>query len=93
MIESLNKSVEPCDDFYKFACGGWIARNPIPQSQTSWDQLSLLREELLKNLRLLLEQPDRGDEPRSVRMARSFYRICLDTGEFERGSRSFTPLY
>lgn len=80
-MEGLNKSVEPCEDFYNFACGGWIAKNPIPQSQTSWDQLSLLREELFKNLRILLEEPDRDDEPRSVSMARAFYRTCMDTGE------------
>lgn len=76
----MNKSTEPCDDFYKFACGGWIARHPIPQSQTSWDQLSLLREDLLQNLRVLLEEPDQATDLKPVKLAKALYRTCMDTG-------------
>ncbi|KAJ8686861.1 hypothetical protein QAD02_022655, partial [Eretmocerus hayati] len=83
VMEGLNKSVEPCQDFYNFACGGWISKNPIPQSQTSWDQLSLLREDLLKNLRILLEEQDLADDPKSVKMARTFYRTCMDMASVE----------
>ena len=31
VLASLNESVEPCDDFYKFACGGWESTNVIPE--------------------------------------------------------------
>ncbi|XP_043284148.1 neprilysin-4-like isoform X1 [Venturia canescens] len=91
MIEAMNKTTEPCDDFYKFACGGWIARHPIPQSQTSWDQLSLLREELLKNLRILLEEPDKKDDLRPVKLARALYRTCMDTASVE--SLGLVPIF
>lgn len=83
IIEAMNTSVDPCRDFYKFACGGWISKNPIPQSQTSWDQLSLLREQLLKNLRILLEESDEGDSLRPVNLARDLYRTCMDTSKGE----------
>lgn len=73
--------MDPCKDFYSFACGGWISRHPIPQSQSFWDQLSLLREELLKNLRILLEEPDKEDDLKPVKLARSLYRTCMDVGE------------
>lgn len=77
----MNKTVEPCNDFYKFACGGWIAKHPIPQSQTSWDQLSFLREELLQNLRILLEEADKDDDLKPVKLARKLYQTCMDTGK------------
>lgn len=80
VIESMDRSIEPCDDFYRFACGGWTKNNPIPQSQTSWDQLTLLREELMSDLRILLEEPDREDDLRPVKLARSLYRTCMDVG-------------
>ncbi|XP_026672366.1 neprilysin-4-like isoform X2 [Ceratina calcarata] len=83
IIEAMNRSVDPCEDFYKFACGGWIAKNPIPQSQASWDQLSLLREQLLKNLRILLEESEEGNELRPVKLARSLYKTCIDTNTVE----------
>ncbi|XP_063976268.1 neprilysin-4-like isoform X2 [Diachasmimorpha longicaudata] len=84
MIEGMNRTVAPCEDFYKFACSGWIARHPIPQSQSSWDQLSLLKEELLQNLRTLLEEPDRDDDLRPVKLARALYRTCMDTESVEK---------
>ena len=76
----MNKTVDPCQDFYKFACGGWIDKHPIPQSQAAWDQLSLLREELLQKLRILLEEPDKDDDLRPVKLARNLYKTCMDTG-------------
>ncbi|XP_012150797.2 endothelin-converting enzyme 1 isoform X1 [Megachile rotundata] len=83
IIEAMNRSVLPCDDFYEFACGGWISKNPIPQSQTSWDQLSLLRERLLTDLRILLEESDEGNDSRSIKLARDLYKSCMDTASVE----------
>ncbi|XP_046465759.1 endothelin-converting enzyme 1 isoform X1 [Neodiprion pinetum] len=83
VIESMDRSFEPCDDFYRFACGGWTKNNPIPQSQTSWDQLSLLREELMRNLRVLLEEDNSPNDLRPVKLARALYRTCMDTESVE----------
>ncbi|XP_033332700.1 neprilysin-11 isoform X2 [Megalopta genalis] len=83
IIEAMNRSVDPCDDFYHFACGGWIQKNPIPQSLADWDQMSVLREQLLQHLRLMLEGPDKESDPRSVKMARTLYRTCMDTTSIE----------
>ncbi|XP_077258121.1 neprilysin-11 [Temnothorax americanus] len=83
VIGAMNRSVDPCQDFYNFACGGWINKHPIPQSQSFWDQLSLLREELLKNLRILLEEPDEETDLKPVKMARALYRTCMDVASVE----------
>ncbi|KAF7996611.1 hypothetical protein HCN44_002257 [Aphidius gifuensis] len=91
IIEAMNKTVEPCNDFYKFACGGWIAKHPIPQSQTSWDQLSFLREELLQNLRILLEEADKDDDLKPVKLARQLYQTCMDTASVE--NLGLTPIF
>lgn len=81
--------MDPCEDFYNFACGGWINKHPIPQSQSFWDQLSLLREELLQDLRLLLEEPDVETDLEPVKMARTLYRTCMDVGKFREVSNVY----
>ncbi|XP_011050967.1 PREDICTED: neprilysin-11-like isoform X1 [Acromyrmex echinatior] len=83
VIGGMNRSVNPCKDFYNFACGGWINKHPIPQSQSFWDQLSLLREKLLENLRILLEEPDKENDLRQVKLAKALYRTCMDVASVE----------
>jgi hypothetical protein len=51
ILESVDRDSDPCEDFYQFACGGWISQHPVPESQSSWDQFRVLRGQLLVQLR------------------------------------------
>lgn len=54
-IENLDKSVDPCDNFYRFAAGGWMEKNPIPDTESRWGSFSILFEENNEKLKGILE--------------------------------------
>src|SRR5262245_26376529 len=43
-ISALDKTADPCLDFYQYACGGWNKNNPIPADQASWGRFNELAE-------------------------------------------------
>jgi predicted metalloendopeptidase len=78
ILESLDKNSDPCEDFYQFACGGWISQNPVPESQTSWDQFRALQEKLLVQLRGVWQLQWNSDTFQMPYMHQSIYTSLLD---------------
>ncbi len=85
-VTSMDKSVDPCVDFYQYSCGGWQKKNPIPADQTSWGVYSKLYQDNLAFLRQLLEEsgktPDTSD-PVGQRIG-AFYAACMDESAVEK---------
>lgn len=76
--ESLNTSVHPCDDFYSYACGGWMAKHSIPASQSSTGSFDLLSDELQQTLKDILANmaPVQAGQNASYKAAVA-YNACL----------------
>ena len=49
-VEAMDRSIDPCVDFYEYSCGGWKRRNPIPPDQAHWDVYTKLATENLQFL-------------------------------------------
>ena len=93
-ISMLDRAVDPCVDFYQFACGGWRARNPIPADQTRWGRFNELAERNREDLRAILEQARDASRARSATQARvgDYYAACMDEAGIEaRGKAEVQP--
>lgn len=62
----MDRSADPCADFYQFSCGGWIKQNPIPPDQASWNVYSQLADENLRFLWGILEKASAAGASRSA---------------------------
>jgi len=79
--ESLDRSVDPCSDFYAFSCGGWMARNPIPPDQASWDVYGKLSDENRRFLWGILEKAaaeGTGHRSENEQKAGDYFAACMD---------------
>src|ERR1019366_4546661 len=55
-VSAMDKTVDPCVDFYTYSCGGWMKKNPIPPDQASWSTYGKLEDENRAQLRTILEE-------------------------------------
>jgi putative endopeptidase len=75
----LDKTVDPCEDFYHYACGSWQKNNPVPADEVSWDVTSKMYEENLAFLRSILEEAAHGKKRDTVTQEiGDFYASCMD---------------
>lgn len=47
LMEAMDPTVDPCHDFYQFACGGWLRKNSVPDASSRWGRFHVLREQLM----------------------------------------------
>ena len=79
-LDAMDRSINPCDDFYQYACGGWIAKNEIPSDQGSWSRFTELREHNREILHQILERASAQTSGRTPVMQKigDFYAACMD---------------
>lgn len=76
IFHSMNRSVHPCENFYEYACGGWVENNPIPESKSFWGVYSVLEEENERIVKQLLTGSSLTSK--ATQKAKTFYDACMD---------------
>lgn len=78
----MDPEVEPCDDFYDFACGGFLKSTIIPDDKTSVNTFTEISDELQNQLRTSIEEKSTPDEPKPFRLAKNLYKACMNKSKY-----------
>ncbi len=85
-LSAMDRTENPCHDFYRYACGGWQKKNPIPNDQVSWSVYEKLYQDNLAFLRGILEQVAASSQSRTKpeQEVGDFYQACMDAPAIEK---------
>uniref|UniRef100_A0AAY4CW84 Membrane metallo-endopeptidase-like 1 n=1 Tax=Denticeps clupeoides TaxID=299321 RepID=A0AAY4CW84_9TELE len=89
LLQNIDPSVHPCQNFYQYACGGWLERHVIPETSSQHSVFDILRSELEIVLKGVLETPNDQDRD-AFKKAKILYSSCMNESLIEQ--RDSEPL-
>ena len=83
VLTNMDPSVDPCDDFYNYSCGGWVARNVVPSGYGSWGVFQeLATQNTIFIQKLITSSVD--DKVNAIKLTRRLYDSCVDLDGLEK---------
>jgi predicted metalloendopeptidase len=84
--KAMSSAADPCVDFYQYACGNWIAQNPLPPDRSRWGRFTELSDHTEKVLLDMVETAASSKAPRGSldQKIGDYFRSCMDTAAIEK---------
>lgn len=81
MLEQMDMTIEPCDDFYNFACGSFVKDTNIPDEKVSVNTFSVIGDKLQEQLRNLVSEVINEHEAEPFKLAKKVFKACMNKSE------------
>jgi putative endopeptidase len=93
-LDDMDTTCKPCTDFWRYANGGWLAKNPIPGDKASWGTFDMLREADRERMKTILDAAALDSASAAAgadgRKLGDFYASCMDMAKID--ALGITPL-
>jgi putative endopeptidase len=82
----MDRSADPCVDFYQYSCGGWMRKNPIPADQPGWSVYAKLDQDNQRFLWGILDDLGRSTSGRNANQQKigDYFAACMDESAIEK---------
>ncbi|HTE49924.1 MAG TPA: M13 family metallopeptidase [Kofleriaceae bacterium] len=94
VVDWMDRGADPCQDFFQYSCGGFLATQQIPPDRSSWSVSQVVTQEAELFLRDVLEKAaaDPGNDPVKRKLG-DYWAACMDEAAIERaGAKPLAPL-
>ncbi|XP_023172900.2 neprilysin-2 isoform X2 [Drosophila hydei] len=78
VLRKINPEIEPCDNFYEFACGTYIEEENIPDDKVSISTFSVISDKLQEQLKDIITADRPATEPKHFRLPNLLYKACMN---------------
>jgi endothelin-converting enzyme/putative endopeptidase len=95
-VTSMDKTADPCVDFYQYSCGGWIKNNPIPSDQAHWSVYGKLHQDNQQFLWGILDQLSKQTDGRNANQQKigDYFGACMDEAAVNKlGAKPLQPYF
>jgi putative endopeptidase len=96
LTDNLDTTVSPAEDFFQYANGGWIKKNPIPNDQAAWGIGNLVNEENLNRLKGINEKAAAANAAKGTADQKigDFWKTAMDSTKIEQlGLKPLQPWF
>lgn len=76
----MDQTINPCDDFYEFACGNFLKKTVIENDDPLESTFTAIENSLINKLRIIVKEPIQSDEQKPFKMTKLLYKSCMDEG-------------
>lgn len=80
LINNMDQSVDPCDDFHKFACGNFIKNTNLDDKEHSRNSFTVVSDTIFHQMRMIISDPIQSEELRPFKMTKLLFKSCMDQG-------------
>lgn len=83
VLNQMDPKVEPCDDFYSYACGKFLKETDIPNEKTHVNTFSTVADKVLGQLHKLMTEDMQQNEAAPFKVANNFFKLCMNQEQIE----------
>lgn len=83
MLGYLDENLDPCENFYNFACGSYLQITQVPEDKVTVDAFSNVRDLVQEQLRIILNEPPSSEDSKPFLLAKQFHASCLNQANIE----------
>lgn len=84
MLKNMKQALDPCDDFYEYACGSFADELGVPDEKATINTFNTMKERVLEFINGLVFDEVKPDEERNFELSRIFYKSCEEVGKIHQ---------